>query len=178
MYITKAIKITMDKASKVAKDTFKNPEKLKILKEKLSRTVNSQNFKDLKIIFETGAAVGGVIMVLEHYYNPPLQADQIEEFRKKLEEKIDSKIEEIKSEILNDGLKAQQIETETIQKNDLTEKIKNLELENKKNKKIIENNQKTLKTVTGVATAAMLLLLISIIKPTRAFEIIEESLNK
>jgi hypothetical protein len=113
MYITKAIKITMNKASKVAKDTFKNPEKLKILKEKLSRTVNSQNFKDLKIIFETGTAVGGVIMVLEHYYNPPLQADQIEEFQKKLEEKIDSKIEEIKSEIMNDGLKAQQIKKMT-----------------------------------------------------------------
>ena len=71
MYISKAMKITMDKASKVAKDTFKNPEKMGILKKKLSKMVNSQDFKDLKIIFETGAAVGGVIMVLEYYYNPP-----------------------------------------------------------------------------------------------------------
>ena len=101
MYISKAMKITMDKASKVAKDTFKNPEKMGILKKKLSKMVNSQDFKDLKIIFETGAAVGGVIMVLEYYYNPPAQASQLEELQKKIE------------------------------------------LENAKNKKVIENNQKT-----------------------------------
>ena len=101
MYISKAIKITMDKTSKLAKDTFKNPEKMEILKKKLSKTVNSEDFKNLKIIFETGAAVGGVIMVLEYYYSPPAQASQLEELQKKLEEKIDLKVEEIKNEIIN-----------------------------------------------------------------------------
>lgn len=89
MYISKAIKITMDKASKVAKDTFKNPVKMELLKKKLSKTVNTQDFKTLKIILETGSAVGGVIMVFEYYYNPPAQASQVEELQKKLEEKIE-----------------------------------------------------------------------------------------
>lgn len=178
MYISKAIKITMDKTSKLAKDTFKNPEKMEILKKKLSKTVNSEDFKNLKIIFETGAAVGGVIMVLEYYYSPPAQASQLEELQKKLEEKIDLKVEEIKNEIINDGLKTQEVKTETIQREDLMEKLKNLELENAENKKIIENKQKTLKTVTGVATTAIIILLVSMIKPSKAFEIIEETLKK
>lgn len=147
MYISKAIKITMDKTSKLAKDTFKNPEKLKILKKKLSKTVNSQDFKDLKLIFETGAAVGGLIMVFEYYYSPPAQVSQIEELKKSLEEKIDSKMEEVKNDLLNDGLKTQEVKTETIQKEDIMEKLKNLELENAKNRKTIENNTKTLNTV-------------------------------
>lgn len=87
MYVSRAIKITMDKTSKIAKDIFKNPEKMRILKEKLSKTVNSQDFKDLKVIFETGAAVGGIILVFEQYQNPPAQASQIEELQKKLTKK-------------------------------------------------------------------------------------------
>jgi len=144
MYLSKAIKITMDKTSKAAKNTFKDPEKMKILKKKLSKTLNSQEFQNLKIIFETGAAVGGVIMVLEYYYNPLAQASQLEELQKKLEEKFDLKVEEIKNEIMNDGLKTEEVKTETIQKEDFMEKIRILELENAKNKKIIENNQKYL----------------------------------
>ena len=75
-------------------------------------------------------------------------------------------------------LKTQEVKTETIQREDLMEKLKNLELENAENKKIIENKQKTLKTVTGVATTAIIILLVSMIKPSKAFEIIEETLKK
>ena len=57
------------------------------------------------------------------------------------------------------------------------EKLKNLEVENAKKNKIIEENQKTLNTVKGVAIAAIFLLLVSTIKPSKAFEIIEESFN-
>ena len=86
-------------------------------------------------------------MVLEYYYSPPAQASQLEELQKKLEEKIDSKVEEIKNEIINDGLKTQEVKTETIQREDLMEILKNLELENAKNEKTIEENQKTLNTL-------------------------------
>ena len=167
----------MDKASKVAKDTFKNPVKKEMLKKKLSKVVNSQDFKDLEIIFETGAAVGGIIMVFEYYYNSPAQANQIEEIKKSLEDKIEEKIEEIKIEIKRDGLKTHEIETETIQKEDIMERLKKLELENAKNKEIIENKQRTLNTVKSVAAAAVILLIASIIKPSKAFEIIEEVLK-
>ena len=65
-----------------------------------------------------GAAVGGVIVVFEAYRNPPAQASQIEDLKKYIEEKFDSEIEKVKNELLNDGLKTQEI------KNSFTEGVK------------------------------------------------------
>ena len=148
MQVHKAIKLTMDKASKIAKDIFKNEKKLESLKQKLTDTLRSDMFQNYKIAFETGAAVGGVIMFIEYYLDPPAKQGA-------LDAKIDELFEKLQKEIENQGLKSEEVKVEVVQENDLMERIKELEQESQAKQKIIDNNKRAFETLKNIAIVTL-----------------------
>ena len=75
------------------------------MQDKIESIINSKDFTNFKVIFETGAAVRDVIVVFTQFWSPPVEIRHFESLNKKMEQLF----QDLKEELTNDGLKGDEV---------------------------------------------------------------------
>lgn len=176
--IAKAIKITLNKASKRSHSGFfGKPENVTRLKNNITTILESKEFKNVKVLIEFGSAVGGMIILVGYFWYPQV-SDLIEQLNERVDnvdQKLDLLLEEIHKVAENKGLKSEPVETAVIEANPIEDILK----DNEKKARIIAERERTIQTQktiiqTGAAIGLAAIILTFFAKPGHAFEIVED----
>ena len=164
--ITEAIKITIkNTAKKINSGYFAKNKNITEIKQKIEKVIETQEFKNFKVIVETGAAVGGIIVSFTQYANPPISTKDVEDIHNQLE---------LLKKMIEEGLNTEDIETTIIEKDntvaELKQKIEIQQEIHKTNQNTIHVQSIGLKCMTCVLAIGLLLAL----KPAKALELINE----
>lgn len=172
--ITEAIKVTINKsAGKLKSGYFAKSENIKKFLGKVNKVVSSEQFKNFKIIAQTGAAVGGIVVIVTQYYIPSAEMIEIQKTQKEIEE-----IKNLLKDLFErDGFKTENVETTIIEKDQKIEKLvqENQQMsERLKNQESQERSFKTQSSLMYVAGGILLGAILIGLKPAKALEIMEE----
>jgi predicted PurR-regulated permease PerM len=165
----KTIKLIINKtAKKIGKKTIKNESKIENILTTLAR---NSTFKDFSLLYQTGSAVGGLLIAIFIKDNLSTM-DQVET----LSNKVDQLSNKITEAFKNQGLIPQEGEiiTDVVESVNTSNELEELDQKNQKLKKELTNKSTIIRNQQiGLISLTTLVFVAFLFRPSKALEIIE-----